>query len=106
MSWRDQDAALRVFLEDAHPDPVVQSRREIIVASSYPPGHLVNDDALTPDKQEAIAFYATLLIENRQLGGDKVTNALDRLEGYWPEAKLAEASQLVDAAALRADGSR
>ena len=96
----DADAALRAYLALPHPDASVQAWREIAVASSFLPGHLINNKRVTPERQEAIAFYATLLIENRQLGGDKVTKALDRLEGYWPEAKLAEARQLVDDAAL------
>ncbi|GAB5535773.1 MAG: hypothetical protein Rubg2KO_20220 [Rubricoccaceae bacterium] len=102
-SWRDKDAALRRFLEDTHPDPAIQSRREAVAASGILPGHLVNGDELTPEKQEAIAYYVTLVIENRDFQGTpRLGPALDQLEGYWPEAKLAEARQLVDAATLQA----
>jgi len=103
-SWREKDVAVRRFIEVAHPDPSIQSWRERIAASSILPGHLVNTDELTPEKQEAIAYYVTLVIENRDFQGTpRLGPALDRLEGYWPAAKLAEARQLVDAATLHAE---
>ena len=106
-SWREMDAALRRFLEDAHPNPAIQSRREATAASGFLPGHLINADELTPEKQQAIAYYTTLVIENQSFQGiPQLGPALDRLEGYWPEAKIAEARQLVEAATLHAENLR
>ncbi|MEO0556855.1 MAG: hypothetical protein AAF170_01595 [Bacteroidota bacterium] len=95
-TWTEGDRALRAFLADAHPDVAVQSRREVIAASGFLHGHLVNNDPLTRERQEAIAYYTTLLIENQTIPSITYLGpALDRLEGYWSNAKLAEARQLV-----------
>ena len=105
--WRDADRALRAFLADAHPDAGVQSRREARVASGFLPGHLVNAEPLSTDRQAAIAHYATLAIENR--AGQALVHlgpALDRLDGYWPAARLAEAGAHVAAAQRDAEQRR
>ena len=105
--WKAADRELRAFIEDVHPDPAVQSRRETVVGSSFPPGHLLNDAPLTPARQEAIAYHAALVIENRDVQRTAMLGpALDRLVGYWPEAKLAEAREIVAAAQRRVEARR
>ena len=102
--WKAADRELRAFVEDVHSDPTVQSRRETVVGSSFPPGHLINDSPITPARQEAIAYYATLVIENRDVQRTaSLGPSLDRLEGHWSEAKLAEAREIVAAAQRRVE---
>lgn len=41
----------------------------------------------TPEKQEAIAYHTERLVAHGSPEAARIADALDKLEGYWPEAK-------------------
>lgn len=62
------------------------SDRERAVAAFMLDLYLLKGNA-TPKKQEAIAYHTERLVAHGSPEAARVADALDKLEGYWPEAK-------------------
>ncbi len=87
--WQEADQNVRALLNA--PSELSRHYREQAAANAMFQEWLLEGDA-SPEKLKATAFYTGLLVQNRSPQAATILPALERLQGHWPEAKIAEAA--------------
>lgn len=95
-SWREADRRARALL--AMSSSVPQHTRQQLAADCMLK-HWLLDGKQTPDKQEALSFYTELMIRNRSPQAQILRLALERLEGAWPDDRIARSARIAADAA-------
>lgn len=99
-NWREAHAAVREALA-AH-DEVPDFEKEQYVATLMLQTHLLTGQATRSAAQlDAIGEYTDLLVDNRNPNALLVDEALDALDGHWPDQRVADRAEAAYRAAER-----
>lgn len=88
--WREADEKVRAVLSDEALDAPNYVREQIAAAVMLQKQLL--SAAPSPERQKATAFYTDLLVENGNTQAPVIAKALKELQGYWNQARIAEAA--------------
>lgn len=88
-SWREADRRTRALLKES--SPYAQYMREQLAADWMLKRWLLEGDS-SPQKQEAVAFYTNLMLENQNPQAQIIQPALQQLKGKWSEKRIAKAA--------------
>ena len=89
-TWKEADQAVRTELEEASPMP--QDLREQMAAAVMLDGWLLGGED-GEEKQEAVAYYTQLLVENDVPNPVLMLRSLQKLRGYWSAQRIAESAR-------------
>jgi hypothetical protein len=64
------------------------SYMEQVLANTMLARHLPSELEVDDVKKEAIAYYTNLLINNKNPNAPLISNALNLLQGYWPDTEI------------------
>lgn len=89
-NWKEADRAVTTALTH-HVDVADSDLREEVAAVMMLKLVLLQQD-VTPEVQEAMSRYTTVLIDRRNPEAHVIADALERLQGYWTSEQIAEAA--------------